>query len=117
MRNRLGFAGEPLPGTAEVFGTGEPASEFPADVRVLSVIFDDQGDRHKDWKAVVQESSDCSGYGDWPFEGEAVSLSMGRHFYRHDGTPLSWLDRWLPSRGIEEHERTAHEMRALLSAF
>jgi hypothetical protein len=77
---------------------------------------DEQGERFKDWRRVVGESYDCSGFGDWPLEADAVALDMCKHFSKHGGNPLAWLDRWLSSKGVEAHERTAHEMSTLLRA-
>ena len=119
LRDRLGA----LPAEARVEARAPPglpgtgvAADGPADVRVLSIDYDDQGERHKDWRSVVGESSECNTYQDWPLEGEAVSLQMCKHFLRHGGSPLLWMDRWAQSKGMQEHERTYHELRCLLRA-
>ena len=37
-------------------------------------------------------------------------MNMMKHFERHGGNPLLWLDKWLMTKGIEASERTAIEL-------
>ena len=39
-----------------------------------------------------------------------MCLPMSKHYEKHGGNPLLWLDKWEASKGIEEHERTHIEM-------
>ena len=115
LRERLGFGkDEPPPagphdGVAideDVSGKGDGAPDF----RVLPVDYDDQGVRYKAFRAAVSESRDGSKYKDWPFQTDGVALNMMKHFERHGGNPLLWLDKWLMTKGIEASERTAIEL-------
>ena len=114
LRVRLGDAGGGQRGAAVA---SAPAGARPVDVRVLEVEYDDHGERYREWRSAVHESSDCTSYSDWPYDVESTALSMSKHFYKHGGSPLLWLDRWLASRSIEEHERTSHEMRCLMESL
>ena len=109
LRKRLGIGkekGDKEPAAAG--GDGVPIE--PADFRVLAVDYDDQSVRYKDFRAAVQESRDGSKYADWPFQTEPIALNMVKHFERHGGNCLLWLDKWSSSRGIEPTGWTAIEL-------
>ena len=107
----LGKKGEEPAGAKLGGGRGTPdVPVVSTDFRVLPVDYDDQGVRYKPFRASVSESRDGSKYKDWPFQTEGVALNMMKHFERHGGNCLLWLDKWLTSKGLESSERTTIEM-------
>jgi hypothetical protein len=114
LRERLGMGKAPEPGPHD----GEPIDppeasargDDPPDFRVLPVDYDEQGVRYKPYRTAVAECRDGSKYKDWPFQTEGVAMNMMKHFERHGGNPLLWLDKWMVTKGIEATERTAIEL-------
>ena len=54
------------------------------DARTLWVEYDSQGERHREWRKVVQDSS-VSSWTDWPHQGPQSTLHMLKHCLRHGG--------------------------------
>ena len=91
--------------------------EAPDDPRTLWVEYDAQGDRHKTWRDFTREATfEISK--DWPFDdGRSALLYMVKHFEKHGGDGLSWLASWSRQKEISEHERTAIEVRCLITCL
>ena len=53
----------------------------------------------------------------WPFDGRSALVYMVKHFEKHGGDGLSWLASWSRQKEIIEHERTAIEMRCLVTCL
>ena len=83
------------------------------DARTLWVEYDSQGERYRDWRRVVQDSS-SSIFSDWPHQGPQSTLHMLKHCLKHGGEPRSWMQLWMKKHNVAEHDRTAHELRALI---
>ena len=107
LRNRLSIQ----------FSTDEdnPVVQEPPDN--LWVEYDAHGDRHKAWRDFTREATfEISK--DWPFDdGRSALLYMVKHFEKHGGDGLSWLASWSRQKEISEHERTAIEMRCLVTCL
>ena len=73
LRERLGLVAEASPPQPDKQGEHFILDETSDDVRTLAIDYDDQGEIFKEWRLVAAESTDCSAYGDWPFESEAIS--------------------------------------------
>ena len=100
-------------------GTIEPAGQaggdddaVAADVRTLWVQWDEHGERWKDFRDAVRESSE-EPFVDIPLEGTRTALHMARMMDRTAGCPRRWLEQWLRDKHIETGDRVAHEMRVL----
>jgi len=102
LRDRLGVDG----------GSKTPPNEDKEDVRTLWVDYDAQGERYKDWRTVVRESS-VNVFGDNPLEGPSTVLTLSKHYLRHGGDPRQWLILWMREKGIASNDRVIHEMRVL----
>ena len=87
------------------------------EMRTLWVDYDSHGGRHKAWRDFVHEVS-FERHADWPFEGErSAFLFMARHFEQHGGNGLQWLAMWVREKELHAKERTAIEMRVLVSCL
>ena len=89
------------------------APNVEAEVRTLWVDYDEQGERHKSWRKVVQESTSES-WGDSPLEGPATMLHLAKHYERHGGDPRQWLQQWAREKHLEATDRAMHEMKVLM---
>ena len=61
------------------------------DVRTLWVLYDEQNERYRPWRQVVQDSSAHS-FKDWPHQGPQTALHTLKHFLRHGGEPKAWME-------------------------
>ncbi|CAE7628065.1 pksN [Symbiodinium sp. CCMP2592] len=83
------------------------------DVRTLWIIYDDQNERHREWRSVVQECVTHS-FADWPYQGPQSTMHMLKHIQRHGGEPKSWLQLWLRKHNVSESDRVCHELKTLV---
>ena len=103
-------------------GGPRPAIDFPDeanildDVRTLSVDFDTHGERYKEWRLVVQESS-SNVYPDCPCDGRETTLDFLKLFERNGGKPTMWLKVWAQNKGISTTDRVYHELEVLCTAI
>ena len=75
--------------------------------------YDEQGERYRDWRRVVADSTSHS-WSDWPHQGPPSLLFSLKHFLKHGGEPRSWYQLWLRKHGLQETDRTSHEVRSLV---
>ena len=83
------------------------------EVRTLWVDVDDHGERYKDWRQVVRESSEQS-YVDNPLEGPPSLLHLMKHMERQGGNPRRWLQLFFSECKIDKSDRVFHEMTNLV---
>ena len=93
-------------------GDDDEADPVAADVRTLWVNWDEHGERWKDFRDAVRESTE-EPFADSPLEGTRTALHMARMMDRTGGCPRRWLEQWLREKHIETGDRVAHEMRVL----
>lgn len=91
-------------------GQSTPIAE--EDARTLSVLFDDHGDRWRDWKNAVSRS-DENFYEDWPLEGPRTVLWLMKHVDRTGSSPTSWYNRFLSEARISATDRSAYELQTM----
>lgn len=109
---RLGLKGDSKTG-----GQAKPDDgQDEQDVRVLDVEWDSHGERHRDWRAVVQDSTQ-EYFNDAPTPGPPTALHMAKSMYRTGGDPKLWLEKFLRDKHVDSHDRTAHELRCLCEAL
>lgn len=115
LRGRLGLGRveEEEHGGAGASGNNGAVAE---DVRTLWIDYDSHGRRYKDWRKVVEESSEKT-FHDSPVDGPSSSLHLMRHWERHRGNPRLWLEGWCRNRGIHHHDRVYHELSVLLEMY
>lgn len=112
----------------EVFGSSgsrrdeeEPALEkvseeegkVKEDARTLSVDYDEQGDRYKEWKRVVGELKEFN-FSDWPHDGPLSMLHLCKHMMKNGGDPKLWLQVWARHKSVAETDRVMFELRTLI---
>ena len=105
------------PGT--VVAEKEPEDrDDPEDGRTLWVDWDAHGERFKEWREVVAESTQL-GFGESSFvpDGAPTALHMGKMMYRRGGDPRRWVEIWLREKRLEGSDRTAFELRTLCEIF
>ena len=97
-------------------GKDESQPSGDSDARTLWVEYDEQGERHREWRKVV---SDCvvHSWKDWPHEGPPSLQYALKQFGKIRGDPRLWLQLWLRRHHLAETDRTAHEMRTLIEAI
>lgn len=83
------------------------------DARTLSVDYDDQNERYKDWRKVVNEMTEYN-FRDWPLDGPLSTLHLSKHMLRNGGDPRLWLQVWARHKGIAESDRVMFELRTLI---
>ena len=91
---------------------GSGAAAVPEDARTLWIDRDPQGERHKDWRLVVYESTE-ERHADSPLEGPVSTLALAKHMLRCGGDPRLWLATFLREKGIGASDRVAHELKVL----
>ena len=86
------------------------------DARTLWVEYDEQGERHREWRKVV---ADCvvHSWKDWPHEGPPSLQFALKQFGKIGGDPRVWFQLWLRRHHLAEIDRTAHEVRTLIEAL
>lgn len=103
--------------SAESPGGGQSPKPLASDdARTLWVDWDTQGERHKSWKKVCQESRQEE-FEDSPFEGGTTTLYMAKAMERSAGDPRSWLDKWLREKKLDPGDRVSHELKILCDAL
>ena len=106
LGEKLGLAAE---GPAEpVAGDGDA----PEDVRTLWVDWDEQGERRKDFKRAVAESSNVK-WDHHRLPADRTCLHTCKMMVNLNGSPRAWLERFLREKGIASTDRVAHELRVL----
>ena len=88
----------------------------PEDARSLFVDYDEQGERFKEWRKVVNEMREYS-FGDWPLEGPPSTMHLTKHMLRNGGDPRLWLQVWSRHKGVAETDRVMFELRTLIEIF
>lgn len=83
------------------------------DARTLSVDYDEQGDRYKEWRRVVGELREYN-FSDWPHEGPLSVLHLCKHMLKNGGDAKLWLQVWARHKGIAETDRVMFELRTLV---
>ena len=86
------------------------------DVRALWVLYDEQGERHREWRGVVQESATHS-FTDWPYQGPQSTLHISKHMQRHGGDPKLWMQIWMRKHNLSDSDRVVHELRTLVDTL
>ncbi|CAK0880972.1 unnamed protein product, partial [Prorocentrum cordatum] len=105
--------GEKLGLTAE-----EPAEsaagkdDASGDARTLWVDWDEQGERRKEFKRAVAESSDVK-WDHHRLPADRTCLHTCKMMVNLSGSPRAWLERFLREKGIASTDRVAHELRVL----
>lgn len=87
----------------------------PEDARILSVDYDAQDERYKEWKLVCQETTEYS-FRDWPMDGPLCTLHMLKQMQKAGGSPKAWLQTWARFKQIPEGDRIMFELRTLVEA-
>ena len=111
-----------MDGAALAASSGEKEREDEAeekvseDARILAVDYDNQEERHKEWKVVTQECAEYS-FKDWPLEGPLCTLHMLKQMHRTGGTPKAWLQTWARFKQVPEGDRIMFELRTLVEAI
>ena len=111
IRARLGDGDLKISLAEEAKGSEEtPHAE---DARTLFVDYDDQNERYKDWRKVVNEMTEYN-FRDWPLDGPLSTLHLSKHMLRNGGDPRLWLQVWARHKGIAETDRVMFELRTLI---
>ena len=110
LRARLGRA---VPDETKEPAAKEGESE---ELRTLTVDYDGQGDRWKDWRSVCREIF-VSEFPDWPIEGPRTAVHLLKHCERHGKLPTGYLERWAKNKKVDETDRIYHEMKVLMESL
>lgn len=78
--------------------------------------YDEQGERFKEWRKVVNEMREYS-FGGWPLEGPPSTMHLAKHMLRNGGDPRLWLQVWSRHKGVVETDRVMFELRTLIEIF
>ena len=81
------------------------------DARTLPVLFDEHGERWRDWKQVTAGSSE-NFYEDWPVDGPRTALWTMKNMQKTSGTPMGWLNKLIADKKIGSSDRMAYELQA-----
>ncbi|CAK0899857.1 unnamed protein product [Prorocentrum cordatum] len=82
------------------------------DARTLWVDWDEQGERRKEFKRAVAESSDVQ-WDHHRLPADRTCLHTCKMMVNLSGSPRAWLERFLREKGIASTDRVAHELRVL----
>ncbi|CAK0824695.1 unnamed protein product, partial [Prorocentrum cordatum] len=82
------------------------------DARTLCVDWDEQGERRKEFKRAVAESSDVK-WDHHRLPADRTCLHTCKMMVNLSGSPRAWLERFLREKGIASTDRVAHELRVL----
>ncbi|CAK0867094.1 unnamed protein product [Prorocentrum cordatum] len=82
------------------------------DARTLWVDWDEQGERRKEFKRAVAESSDVK-WDHHRLPADRTCLHTCKMMVNLSGSPHAWLERFLREKGIASTDRVAHELRVL----
>jgi len=91
---------------------GDEVKTTAEDVRTLAVEWDEQGERFKEWRRAVGEST-TQNFSESPLDGPAVCLHLCKMMQRTGGDPHRWLEEWARTKKIDEKDRIFHEMQTL----
>ncbi|CAK0812102.1 unnamed protein product [Prorocentrum cordatum] len=105
---------EDIGNRAEAIAThqeGGEVKEEADDARVLWIMIDEGGERHKVWRAVAREI-DCHSFFDWPFEDQHSKMfAHGEENLSAWGTPTVVAGHpVVRERGTSQNRRTAIDM-------
>ena len=85
----------------------------------MAVAFDEQGQRHRSWKSVCDESSEDA-WEDWPVRGPRTVQWVARFIERAHRTPTNHHTTWrslcrlqATDAGVAEHETLCRALEAL----
>ena len=84
------------------------------DMRTLSVEWDEQGTRHKEWRKVVQESRN-EPPDDFELRGGNAAFFQCRKFLQHGGVFQFGFAHWAREHGVTKRDRTWRELVALVA--
>ena len=97
-------------------GDGWPGPEKDeregGDVRTLSIDYDGQGERYKEWRVVVRESY-AEPFSDWPVDGPRTCVVLGKHAEKYGRTPTGWLVAWSREVKMDHTDRTYYELKSI----
>ncbi|CAK0866856.1 unnamed protein product [Prorocentrum cordatum] len=82
------------------------------DARTLWVDWDEQGERRKEFKRAVAESSNVK-WDHHRLPADRTCLHTCKMMVNLSGSPRVWLERFLREKGIASTDRVAHELRVL----
>ena len=105
-------------GRAVVDETEAPAAKEveSEELRTLTVDYDGQGERWKDWRSLCREIS-VAEFHDWPIEGPRTAVHLLKHCERHGKLPTGYLERWAKNKKVDESDRIYHEMKVLMESL
>ncbi|CAK0900961.1 unnamed protein product [Prorocentrum cordatum] len=95
---------------AAAAGIGEEQAE---DLRTCWIDVDETGSRFKEWRKVVQESTQ-EVFSDSSLRGPPACLEVCRKMYRRGGAPKIWSQEWCKETGISRRDRAYHEVQTLI---
>ena len=94
----------------------EGSKNLGEDVRTVWVLYDEQGERHREWRAVVQEAVAHS-FSDWPYQGPQSTIHTAKHMAKHGGDPKSWMQIWMRRHNLAESDRVVHELKTVVDVI
>ncbi|CAK0906248.1 unnamed protein product, partial [Prorocentrum cordatum] len=86
------------------------------DLRTCWIDTDETGARFKEWRKVVQESTQEI-FSDSSIRGPPACLEICRKMYRHGGTPKMWFQEWCKEQGVTRKDRAYHEVQTLIEVL
>ncbi|CAK0901765.1 unnamed protein product, partial [Prorocentrum cordatum] len=86
------------------------------DLRACWIDVDETGSRFKEWRKVVQESTQ-EVFSDSSLRGPPACPEVCRKMYRHGGTPEIWFQEWCEETGISRRDRAYHEVQTLIECL
>ncbi|CAK0861934.1 unnamed protein product [Prorocentrum cordatum] len=86
------------------------------DLRTCWIDADETGARFKEWRKVVQESTQEI-FSDSSIRGPPACLEICRKMYRHGGTPKMWFQEWCKEQGVTRKDRAYHEVQTLIEVL
>ena len=87
-------------------------AEEECDMRVLTVMYNSQGARQRDWRSAVDAMQEDS-FADWPLSGPRSMLWLMNFFTQVGLGPTLWLERHLQTSGWSPTDRSVHELRVI----
>ncbi|CAK0793120.1 unnamed protein product, partial [Prorocentrum cordatum] len=86
------------------------------DLRTCWIDADETGARFKEWRKVVQESTQ-EVFSDSNIRGPPVCLEICRKMYRRGGAPKMWFQEWCKEQGVTRKDRAYHEVQTLIEVL
>ncbi|CAK0825411.1 unnamed protein product, partial [Prorocentrum cordatum] len=86
------------------------------DLRTCWIDTDETGARFKEWRKVVQESTQEI-FSDSSIRGPPACLEICRKMYRHGGAPKMWFQEWCKEQGVTRKDRAYHEVQTFIEVL